>query len=150
MQTYHICFTWFFYLQSLEIDYPMSPKEANKDQTISKLQDLNQPPLNLFDDTNLDLNLVYFSSSTPYTLGKVKFALERAQKEDTKKRWSSLKETTTTTKVVVNDETYTAGCPSCLLYVLISRNNPRCPRCNIIVPSPNSLKKPRIDLNITI
>lgn len=96
----------------------------------------------MLDDTNLDLKLVSFSSSSPpYTLGKVRFALERAEKEDTNKR---LKETK------VDDEAYATGCPSCLLYVLVSKTNPKCPRCNMTIPSATILKKPRIDLNITI
>nr|XP_043630840.1 protein GL2-INTERACTING REPRESSOR 1-like [Erigeron canadensis] len=118
----------------------------------SMLQDLNQPPepLNLLNDTSLDLKLVSISSSSPppYTLGKVKFALERAEKEMiTKKRsisTSSFKETK------VDNEAYAAGCPSCLLYVLISRTNPKCPSCNMIVPSTTTIKKPRIDLSFTI
>ncbi|CAA6671830.1 unnamed protein product [Spirodela intermedia] len=50
-------------------------------------------------------------------------------------------------------EMVAAGCPSCLLYVLISLSKPRCPRCNSAVPLPlprnNSAaqKKQRIDLN---
>ncbi|KAK9057095.1 hypothetical protein SSX86_024462 [Deinandra increscens subsp. villosa] len=150
------------------------------DQTVSKLQDLNFPPsskkaLNLFDDTSLDLNLVTLSSSSSSppayrsvcTLDKVKSALERAERETIKKRSvsipnnscsspgsnssSSIKET-----MFLDDEddrssqAYAAGCPSCLLYVLISRSNPRCPRCNMTVPSPTDMKKPRIDLNISI
>ncbi|KAI3804699.1 hypothetical protein L1987_26437 [Smallanthus sonchifolius] len=119
------------------------------DQTGSKLQDLNQPPLNLLDDTNLDLKLVSLSaSSPPYTLGEVKFALERAEKEHTKKRSISMSKTFKETNN--DDEAYAAGCPSCLLYVLISSRNPKCPRCNMTVPSPTHMKKPRIDLNITI
>lgn len=42
-----------------------------------------------------------------------------------------------------------AGCPGCLCYVLITKNNPLCPRCNSVVPIP-ATKKPRIDLNISI
>lgn len=42
-----------------------------------------------------------------------------------------------------------AGCPGCLCYVLIMKNNPTCPRCNSVVPIP-AMKKPRIDLNISI
>jgi hypothetical protein len=46
-----------------------------------------------------------------------------------------------------------AACPKCLLYVLISQENPRCPQCNSHVPpavlSNNSNKKPRINLNST-
>ncbi|CAL9201832.1 unnamed protein product [Musa hybrid cultivar] len=45
-----------------------------------------------------------------------------------------------------------AGCPSCLSYVLISKANPRCPRCESQVPLPTApqKKKPRIDLNLAL
>ncbi|CAM0875556.1 unnamed protein product [Alopecurus aequalis] len=44
-----------------------------------------------------------------------------------------------------------AACPRCFLYVLISRSDPRCPRCESRVPPPPApapKKKPRIDLNV--
>ncbi|GJN23830.1 hypothetical protein PR202_gb11516 [Eleusine coracana subsp. coracana] len=45
-----------------------------------------------------------------------------------------------------------AACPRCFLYVLISRSDPRCPRCEAHVPAPPPpaavSKKPRIDLNV--
>ncbi|CAL4918228.1 unnamed protein product [Urochloa decumbens] len=47
-----------------------------------------------------------------------------------------------------------AACPRCFLYVLISRSDPRCPRCESHVPAPpapaaaTASKKPRIDLNV--
>lgn len=43
-----------------------------------------------------------------------------------------------------------AACPRCFLYVLISRSDPRCPRCEAHVPAPATAasKKPRIDLNV--
>ncbi|KAM0907999.1 hypothetical protein ACQ4PT_015749 [Festuca glaucescens] len=44
-----------------------------------------------------------------------------------------------------------AACPRCFLYVLISRSDPRCPRCESHVPpppAPTHKKKPRIDLNV--
>ncbi|KAF8681719.1 hypothetical protein HU200_045152 [Digitaria exilis] len=46
-----------------------------------------------------------------------------------------------------------AACPRCFLYVLISRSDPRCPRCESHVPAPPVAppavsKKPRIDLNV--
>lgn len=137
-------------------------------QTVSKLQDLNYPPatkpLNLFDDTSLDLKLVQSShskSSSNYqsvcTLDKVKSALERAEKETNRKRSvsmspSNLSSSATGTESLDSEEkssaSFAAGCPSCLLYVLLSKSNPRCPRCNMIVPLPTPLKKPRIDLNL--
>ncbi|KAL6998917.1 hypothetical protein U1Q18_000084 [Sarracenia purpurea var. burkii] len=138
--------------------------------TVPKLQDLNFPPsskqpLNLFDDTNLDLKLV--SSSSNYqsvcTLDKVKSALERAEKETVKKRSMSMSNSSSppsysssSTKQMNVDydekssASFAAGCPSCLLYVLISKNDPKCPRCHSNVPSPIAMKKPRIDLNISI
>lgn len=102
------------------------------------------------------------------TLDKVKSALERAEKEPVKRRstsmWksslssspsyssssSSIKETQEEEN---NDKfvssTFAAGCPGCLSYVLIMKNNPKCPRCNSVIPLP-MMKKPRIDLNMTI
>ncbi|XP_030527178.2 uncharacterized protein LOC115738637 [Rhodamnia argentea] len=140
-------------------------------------QDLNFPPsptklaFNGSDDAFLDLKLLTSSSpstSCNYqsvcTLDKVKSALERADREPSKKRspfWksppssplyslasSSIKETREEDS---NQEMSAIAtcCPSCLLYVLISKTNPKCPRCNYVVPLPSS-KKPRIDLNISI
>lgn len=40
-----------------------------------------------------------------------------------------------------------AACPSCLLYVLISKANPRCPRCESHVPLAFIPKKLKLDLN---
>ncbi|EHA8587801.1 putative dachshund [Cocos nucifera] len=37
-----------------------------------------------------------------------------------------------------------AGCPSCLLYVLVAKRDPRCPRCGSHVPAPAFYKKPRV------
>ncbi|XWS18737.1 hypothetical protein CRYUN_Cryun32bG0070500 [Craigia yunnanensis] len=115
----------------------------------SKLQDLNFPPINFFEDLNsLDLKL---QSSTPNryqsvcTLDKVKYALERAEKETIKKRSSSppsLLATSSSTPGM-----FAAACPGCLLYVMASKTNPRCPQCNSFVPSALPVKKPRIDLN---
>lgn len=142
-----------------------------------QFQDLNFPPspsklaFNGSDDAFLDLKLLTSSSpstSCNYqsvcTLDKVKSALERADREPAKKRspfWksspasplysltsSSIKETREEDS---NQEISAIAtcCPSCLLYVLISKKNPKCPRCNYNVPLPSS-KKPRIDLNISI
>ncbi|XP_021295077.1 uncharacterized protein LOC110424746 [Herrania umbratica] len=133
-----------------------SPEGKSKNQLPnsfqdSKFQDLNFPPINFFEDTSLDLKL---QSSTPSryqsvcTLDKVKYALERAEKETMKKRSSSppplpsLPATSSSTPGM-----FAAACPGCLLYVIASKTNPRCPRCNSIVPSALAVKKPRIDLN---
>lgn len=158
------------------------PKKQNND-ALSKLQDLNFPPaakqpLSLFDDTSLDLKLLPTSassassasaSSSSYqsvcTLDKVKFALERAEKETIRKRSISMSKSSSSppsnSSSSIKDgdfdddqekssATLAAGCPSCLLYVLISKGNPKCPRCGTVVPLPATAKKPRIDLNISI
>lgn len=148
--------------------------EQQNYQTVGKLQDLNFPPtskqqLNLFDEPNLDLKLLLPSSSSSpssssvCTLEKVKSALERAEKETTRKRsisvsMSSSSPTSNSSSSIkdteINQEnistSFAAGCPSCLLYVLISKNDPKCPRCHTNVPLPVAMKKPRIDLNISI
>lgn len=149
-------------------------------QTESKFQDLNFPPspskrtLNLFSETSLDLKLTASSpspsSSSNYasvcTLDKVKSALERADKELVKKRstlWksssspsysssssSAAKEEEAAAEIRNSAAPMAVGCPGCLSYVLVMKNNPRCPRCNSVVPLPSIIKKPRIDLNMSI
>ncbi|KAL3614883.1 hypothetical protein CASFOL_040544 [Castilleja foliolosa] len=145
-----------------------------KPQTTSKLQDLNFPPttkktLNLFDEPSLDLKLVSPSSNyqSVCTLDKVKSALERAEKETVMRKRSismskssssprstsssSIKDSDILDEEEKSTASIAAGCPSCLLYVLVSRGNPKCPRCNSNVPLPAGFtKKPRIDLNISI
>lgn len=150
----------------------------HKQQTNPALQDLNFPPsptlkspLNLFDDTSLELKLV--STTNPSyqsvcTLDKVKSALERAEKDPIKKRSSSMWKSSMSTSPSYssssssikdvqeeeNDERFNispivAGCPGCLSYVLIMKNNPKCPNCSLAIELPIA-KKPRIDLNMTI
>ncbi|XVF87028.1 hypothetical protein PTKIN_Ptkin18bG0087800 [Pterospermum kingtungense] len=125
---------------------------------VSKLQDLNLPPINLFEDmtNSLDFKLQYFSTPSSYqsvcTLDKVKHALERAEKGTLKKRSPSPPPPSSATEAAATSLPSTPGmfaaaCPGCLLYVMASNANPRCPRCNSIVPSAMALKKPRIDLN---
>ncbi|KAE9621538.1 hypothetical protein Lal_00033001 [Lupinus albus] len=156
---------------------PMFEKTLNMKPQVPKLEHLNFPfstskiPMNLFDETSLDLNL--FTPSLPSnnyqsvcTLDKVKSALERAEKEPRRKRVSffkssmsaitspsysssssSVKETQQESDL--SSSPMVVGCPGCLSYVLIMKNNPKCPRCNNVVPL-TSIKKPRIDLNISI
>ncbi|OIW08161.1 hypothetical protein TanjilG_06574 [Lupinus angustifolius] len=156
----------------------VSENKLNMNQSGPKLDDLNFPPskvpLNLFEETSLDLKL--FSSSLPSsnyqsvcTLDKVKSALERAEKEPIRKRTTSLFKSSfsspsasyssscSSIREIQEEESddkllsspMAAGCPCCLSYVLIMKNNPKCPRCNSLVPLP-VMKKPRIDLNISI
>ncbi|XVF74190.1 hypothetical protein PTKIN_Ptkin13bG0090500 [Pterospermum kingtungense] len=138
---------------------PNSPLSASAssyspDAKNSRLQDLNSPPLiNFFEDmSSLDLKL---QSSTPSryqsvcTLDKVKYALERAEKGTMKKRSSSPPNLlpATSSSSSSTPGMFAAACPGCLLYVIASNTNPRCPRCNSFVPSTLAVKKPRIDLN---
>ncbi|KAK8664487.1 hypothetical protein V6N13_084276 [Hibiscus sabdariffa] len=136
----------------------------------SKLQDLNFPPPNLFDEMTTSLDLKLQSCSTPNryqsvcTLDKVKYALERAEKGTPKKRSSSpsppppLKTVTTPSSSSSSSSSpssspkmFAAACPGCLLYVIASSTNPRCPRCDSFVPSSSlPMKKPRLDLNASI
>lgn len=159
------------YLQRCNSSSSSQSSDGSKhqiNQTVPKLQDLNfpasssKPLLNLFDDTNLELKLVSSPTPTNYqsvcTLDKVKFALERAEKEPIKKRSPSYSSSSSSIKDSQNSEgdqdklfasPVAAGCPGCLSYVLIMKHNPKCPRCNTLVPMPVA-KKPRIDLNISI
>ncbi|KAL3851031.1 hypothetical protein ACJIZ3_012913 [Penstemon smallii] len=137
---------------------------------------ISKQTLNLFDESILDLKLVSSTStsspsSSNYqsvcTLDKVKSALERAEKEMVKKRSMSMSmskskssspRSNSSSSIKDSDvyeedkssASFAAGCPRCLMYVLISTSNPKCPRCNIHVPMPVTAKKPRIDLNISI
>ncbi|XWS10678.1 hypothetical protein CRYUN_Cryun38cG0018100 [Craigia yunnanensis] len=165
------------YLQRCNSSNSSSSSDGTKhqtNQTVSKLQDLNFPPspykplLNLFDESNLELKLVSSSSSnyqSVCTLDKVKNALKRVEKEPIKKQlslWkSSLSPSYSSSSSSIKDSQegegeemliaspVAAGCPGCLSYVLIMKHNPKCPRCNTLVPMPVA-KKPRIDLNISI
>ncbi|KAK6230973.1 hypothetical protein QUC31_002491 [Theobroma cacao] len=173
------------YLQRCNSSNSSSSSDGTKhqiNQTVPKLQDLNFPPspskslLNLFDESSLELKLVSSSpsSSSPSnyqsvcTLDKVKFALERAEKEPpvVKKRSSSLWKSSSSPSYSSSSSSLrdsqegegedkllaspvAAGCPGCLSYVLIMKNSPKCPRCNTLVPMP-AAKKLRIDLNISI
>ncbi|XP_039140317.1 uncharacterized protein LOC120277522 [Dioscorea cayenensis subsp. rotundata] len=102
------------------------------------------------------------------TLEKVRVALERAERESRGRRRGldgspspSSSTTSSSVKRRLGEEEdgmdgsdssdgsamLAAGCPGCLLYVLISRQNPRCPRCASHVPVPVVPKRIKIDLN---
>lgn len=116
------------------------------------------------------------SSRTNYqsvcTLDKVKSALQRAERNPIKKRSSLWKSSpspsyssssSSAAKEIQEEDNFkslsslaaaaaapiAAGCPGCLSYVLVMKNNPTCPRCSSVVSLPPA-KKPRIDLNISI
>ncbi|MQM19432.1 hypothetical protein Taro_052436 [Colocasia esculenta] len=95
------------------------------------------------------------SSST--TTSSAKRLREATQDEEGERESKSPSSSSSSSSVVVQGREdrsaaagmAAAGCPSCLLYVLISRSDPRCPRCNAAVPLPPPAgKRPRIDLNV--
>lgn len=114
--------------------------------------------------SSLSLSFTYQSVCT---LDKVKSALERAEREPPKRRSPlgkslqspycssssssnkeiSLEQEKDEKLLSVSGSPVATGCPSCLAYVLVSESNPKCPRCNVIVPLQ---KKARIDLNISV
>ncbi|KAL1205655.1 hypothetical protein V5N11_001358 [Cardamine amara subsp. amara] len=165
------------YLQRCNSTSSSNVDQSN--QTVPTFQDLNFPPnsstnsqakplLNLFDDTTPELKLLPSSRSLPLslspnhghpsfqsvcTLDKVKSALERAEREPGmfKKRQSPDDNVSDHRTTAVALSPVAAGCPGCLSYVLVMKNNPKCPRCDTIVPLPLDAikKKPKIDLNIS-
>ncbi|CAM8882518.1 unnamed protein product [Rhodiola kirilowii] len=106
------------------------------------------------------------------TIDKVKSALDRAKNEQIRKMFfprsskSPSTNSSSSTKVTfeieneVDEKSVTsmsqqqgllsaAGCPNCLMYVMISKVNPKCPKCNSTVSLP-VMKKPRIDLDLNL
>ncbi|URE26276.1 hypothetical protein MUK42_37490 [Musa troglodytarum] len=94
------------------------------------------------------------------TLEKVKSALERAGREDSPSPPSQSVATSSSMAADRREDGHgrdpeslpaamaVAGCPVCLLYVLVSAVDPRCPRCAAHVPVHNEPKKrPKFDLN---
>ncbi|XP_020587541.1 uncharacterized protein LOC110029543 [Phalaenopsis equestris] len=148
--------------------------KINSDLLSRKLHDLNLPPPSSSptslpeDSALLDLRLAGGAISGEYqsvcTLEKVKSALERAHRRQVEGESAcpSGSPSSSTTSLSAKrlglaeeddgGSDFTGGmmaaaCPSCLLYVLISKANPRCPRCDSHVPVPFLPKKPRFDLN---
>ena len=152
------------------------PKRQHQ-KPVPELQDLNFPPSPA--EENLDLKLFPSNEyQSVCTLDKVKSALERAEKESGKKRHANCGSSDISSSRICSSlsspsspsvregeagdgeeekssdsfesgPVFAAGCPSCLLYVLLSKSNPKCPRCATVVPF-RSFKKPRIDLNATV
>lgn len=152
------------------------PKRQHR-KPVPELQDLNFPPSPA--EENLDLKLFPSNEyQSVCTLDKVKSALERAEKESGKKRHANCGSSDISSSRICSSlsspsspsvregeagdgeeekssdsfesgPVFAAGCPSCLLYVLLSKSNPKCPRCATVVPF-RSFKKPRIDLNATV
>ncbi|KAK1305033.1 hypothetical protein QJS10_CPB11g01553 [Acorus calamus] len=139
---------------------PQTPKKR------PSLQDLNFPPnptAQILPDASSSLDLKLSPSASDYqsvhTLEKVKSALERAKNRPSPRATSatttnasspSVSALTTTSETSIrgghdeeerpgpSDLMFAAGCPGCLMYVLISRRNPKCPRCESVVPNPTT------------
>lgn len=156
-----------------DLNFPESPSS----KPLLNLLDENSLELKLVSSSSQSSGSNYQSVCS---LDKVKSALERAKKEPNKKRlsstWNSNNNNNNNSSLAISSPSYSsssssikdtkddqeliqenllvaspiaAGCPGCLCYVLIMKNNPTCPRCNSVVPIP-AMKKPRIDLNISI
>lgn len=144
-----------------------------QDLNFPPLSKQQQSPPTRLEYPSLDLKLDSLSSASPSssnyqsvcTLDKVKSALARAEKETKRKRSRSLSKSCSSPRsnssssikdsdLDQEEKSFStpvaAGCPRCLMYVLIPKSQPRCPRCNTDIPLPVSSKKPRIDLNISI
>ncbi|KAL9264986.1 hypothetical protein AKJ16_DCAP23612 [Drosera capensis] len=148
-------------------------------QTNVNYATISRPTLNLFVDTSLELKPVSPSLTTrAYELDKVKLALDRADKESSNKKRpspsmssisnsfslsakeredddamlpSKFSSSSSTLLPEQSNLMVAAACPGCLLYVLIPKDNPKCPRCSSVIQMPvMPTKKPRIDLNISI
>lgn len=133
--------------------------------TGKEVQDLNLPPsstTSTMDDDSvaLDLKLVpSYDYRSVCTLDKVKSALERVKKRSSPPAISidsSSEEEDGGGRISSNSSglLFAGGCPSCLMYVMISKTNPKCPRCEAIVPTPSptmcSTKKPRLNLDLNL
>ncbi|KAL5731531.1 hypothetical protein ACHQM5_004252 [Ranunculus cassubicifolius] len=126
---------------------------------VKDVQDLNYLPLTREDDSSLDLKLVpSYDYRSVCTLDKVKSALERAGKEESGKKRSSSNTSSEEEEGTCSTSSgglFAGGCPSCLMYVMISKMNPKCPRCDAVVPVPPAMcssknKKPRLDLDLNL
>jgi len=117
----------------------------------SELQDLNFPPpstkvaFNLFNETCLDLNLASHSlpSSNCYTIDKVKSALERVEKNPTKKRASPFNSS------YFSSVSYSSSSSSLRDTQEEEHVQENLPMCNYVMPFPLK-KKPKIDLNLSL
>lgn len=144
-----------------------------------EVHDLNLPPPATLDSSALDLKLLLPTCHLPAvpaylsvcTLDKVRSALKRVARESRigiqhrpqRSDGSTASPSSSTSSSSIkrrwwDQETdgpdssaglMAAGCPSCLMYVLILKGNPRCPRCDSHVPATAMVvsKKPKIDLN---
>ncbi|CAD5187357.1 unnamed protein product [Musa acuminata subsp. malaccensis] len=157
------------------IDLPSgkaSLEQRDPDPAPRHLHDLNlSPPSPSVASLALELASPSAEYQSVCTLEKVKSALERESRlvattgpaspppSSTTSSSSSSSAVSTKRRAPTSpDEDGAAGstmavatCPVCLLYVLVSKAEPRCPRCAAHVPVNDLLKKkPRIDLNSSL
>ncbi|KAL8162081.1 hypothetical protein V2J09_013570 [Rumex salicifolius] len=143
-----------------------SSSSSNQTQPYSK----KGQTLNLFEDTSLKLKTPFpklpsnplgnYNNATyqsVHTLDKVKSALDRAYRFPSPTPLYSKKRSSPSNSPPLidgsdrNQNLVAGACPRCLLYVLISETNPKCPKCNSTIPvNVIASKKPKIDLNISI
>ncbi|XP_074286631.1 uncharacterized protein LOC141611879 [Silene latifolia] len=104
-----------------------------------------------------NVNSLPSSYTSVCTLDKVRVALDRAERSSSQclsrkrltKETEDEDETCATLASGQNGLLVAAACPGCFLYVLISKNDPKCPNCNSAVQLPvMTIKKPKIDLNL--
>lgn len=152
--------------------YDLIQASSNLKPTLDLLEDSNL-------DLKLVSNCSPSSYTSVCTLDKVKSALDRAERtsasssSSSRKRWmipsvrSPTSSMSNSSSISVkegmdhedgeslsvdrdNGGLVATACPGCLLYVLISKSDPKCPKCNSLVQMPSVTKKPRIDLNISM
>lgn len=152
----------------------LSMLTSNQNPTLNLLEDTSL-------DLKLVSNCSPSNYTSVCTLDKVKSALDRAERVSTsssKRRWvvptsmgsptkssSSMSNSSSLSVKEVNEEEerlssrsgdrngllVATACPGCLLYVLISKSDPKCPKCSSVVQLPMvAKKKPKIDLNMSI
>ncbi|XP_074560016.1 uncharacterized protein LOC141816082 [Curcuma longa] len=124
---------------------------------------LPPPSMDAF-SLDLDVRAPHSGYQSVCTLDKVRYALERAGRDDRRpygspsllsSSWSS--ETSSAKRMTAGNwdpepppaaTMVVAGCPVCFLYVIVSAAAPRCPRCGAHVPVHSEPKKRhKFDLN---
>ena len=157
---------------SPKAQYDLIQPSSNLKPTLDLLEDSSL-------DLKLVSNCSPSSYTSVCTLDKVKSALDRAERtsasssSSSRKRWmipsvrSPTSSGSNSSSISVkegmdhedgesrsgdrdNGGLVATACPGCLLYVLISKSDPKCPKCNSFVQMPSATKKPKIDLNISM
>ncbi|KAG0451582.1 hypothetical protein HPP92_026353 [Vanilla planifolia] len=124
-------------------------KSGSDPAALRQQHDLNLPPPSssvggaVDESSSLDLSL----SATPTSSYRSVCTLEKRRAEEDMD-WTDVHNSPLPS--MATGGMAAAGCPCCLLYVLVSTTDPRCPRCGSQVPIPAMRKKTRIDLNSSL